>query len=270
MPLDPANFAHFDVLEETDDYIVVSKPAHLLIHPTRPGGHTTLFHGLKTMLGYEIANGGQISIINRLDRETSGVVLVAKTSSCARMFAKAMMRRQMDKAYQAIVFGWPDDDSFLIDGPILRQGDVRDSPVYVKQCVHEDGKPCATQVDVVGRFTSPEPMGVGEFRTDRFALLACKPMTGRMHQIRVHLAHAGHSIVGDKIYGPSEQCYLDFIDRGWTPELASVLLHDRHALHSHELHCAEGDHHWIAPLPTDMTAWLDRCGGGKWARKNTT
>ncbi|QQL45457.1 RluA family pseudouridine synthase [Sulfuriroseicoccus oceanibius] len=252
----PGKYAHFDVIEETPEFIVVSKPAHLLIHPTRPGGHTTLFHGLQTLLGFELANGGQISIINRLDRETSGLVLVAKTSKEARRFAKAMMRREMSKGYQAIVFGWPEQDRFTVDGPILREGDVRDCPVYVKQCVHDDGKPCSTEFEVIERFTSPEPMGVGDFRTDRFALLACKPHTGRMHQIRVHLAHVGYPIIGDKIYGPSEQLYLEFIETGWTPQLQRSLVLDRHALHSASLSCDDGNHSWTAPLATDLCDWL--------------
>jgi 23S rRNA pseudouridine1911/1915/1917 synthase len=85
------------VLAETDDYIVVNKPAPLQIHPGAPNGARTLWHGLCDMLAYEIANGGQVSIINRLDRETSGVVLVAKSAAWARLFGLAMQNRHVTR-----------------------------------------------------------------------------------------------------------------------------------------------------------------------------
>ncbi len=109
---------------------MVSKPAPLQIHPSKPADSgLTLWDGLCALLGYELANGGQISIINRLDRETSGVVLVAKNSPTARRFGKAMMRRQIHKTYLAIVWGWPGSGSATIslDAPILRAGDVMPS-----------------------------------------------------------------------------------------------------------------------------------------------
>ncbi len=253
--------ADFLVLDETEDYIVVSKPAHLLIHPSKPGGPTTLFHGLHTLLNFEMATGGQISIINRIDRETSGVVLIAKTSAMARTFSKAMMRRQLAKRYLAVVWNWPEEDRFIIDGPILRQGDVRESAVYVKQCVHPDGKACKTSIEVLQRFRAPKEVGEGEFRTDRFALLECTPHTGRMHQIRVHLADAGCPIIGDKIYGPDSQLYLDFIDGGWTAALAERLLLDRHALHSAYFGWVDEGMEWTAPLPADLRQWIVAHGG---------
>lgn len=253
--------ADFRVLDESEDYIVVSKPAHLLIHPSKPGGPTTLFHGLHTLLNFEMATGGQISIINRIDRETSGVVLIAKTSAMARTFSKAMMRREFDKRYFALVWGWPEESRFVIDAPILRQGEVRESAVFVKQCVHPDGKACKTSVEVLQRFRAPGEVGEGKLRTDRFALLECTPHTGRMHQIRVHLAQAGFPIVGDKIYGPDPQLYLDFIDGGWTPDLAVRLLLDRHALHSAYFAWAGEGMEWSSPLPADLREWMVAHGG---------
>lgn len=253
--------ADFLVLDETEDYIVVSKPPHLLIHPSKPGGPTTLFHGLRVLLNFEMATGGQISIINRIDRETSGVVLIAKTSAMASTFSKAMMRRQLHKRYFALVWDWPEEDRFVIDGPILRQGDIRDSAVYVKQCVHPDGKPCKTSVKVLQRFRSSKEVGEGRFCTDRFSMLECTPHTGRMHQIRVHLADAGLPIIGDKIYGPDSQLYLEFIDDGWTPALAARLLLDRHALHSAYFAWPDEGMEWTAPLPKDLREWIFAHGG---------
>src|SRR5436309_2705040 len=92
----------FKVIDETDDYIVVDKPAFLLVHPTKPDQRTTLWKELRELLAFEIANGGQVSIVNRLDRETSGVVLVAKTSAAARRFGLLMQDRQLHKEYLAV------------------------------------------------------------------------------------------------------------------------------------------------------------------------
>ena len=109
MPRPGANQYDFTILDETEDWLVVDKPAPLQIHPSKPAdAGLTLWDGLRALLSYEIANGGQVSIVNRLDRETSGVVLIAKNAETARRFGKAMMRRQCAKTYLAIVHGWPE------------------------------------------------------------------------------------------------------------------------------------------------------------------
>ncbi len=109
------NQADFHILGETADYLAVDKPAGLLVHPSKPGGPRTLWDGLRDLLGYELATGGQISIINRLDRETSGVVIVAKSAEAARTAGIAMQRREMKKRYLALVFGWPDWEEITVD-----------------------------------------------------------------------------------------------------------------------------------------------------------
>jgi 23S rRNA pseudouridine1911/1915/1917 synthase len=239
----------FRVLDETPDYIVVDKPAPLQVHPAKPGGPPTLLDGLRALLAYELINGGQLSIVNRLDRETSGVVLVAKNRVAARSFGRAMMRRGARKTYLAIVHDWPRDNSFTVDAPILRQGEVRDTAIYLKQMIHPAGAPCLTEFDVVARIEKKTAAGT------QFALVCARPLTGRMHQIRVHLEHAGHPIVGDKIYGPDESCYVEFIKTGWTLSLANRLVLPRHALHSSRLAFDDestGSLSWEAPLPDDL------------------
>src|SRR4030095_10419224 len=86
---------HFTLIDETDDYVVLDKPPFLLVHPTKPGGAPTLWKQLRELLAFEIANGGQVSIVNRLDRETRGLVLVAKTSIAARDFGLVMQRHSV-------------------------------------------------------------------------------------------------------------------------------------------------------------------------------
>jgi 23S rRNA pseudouridine1911/1915/1917 synthase len=238
----------FRIVDEDESLLVVDKPPQLLVHPSKPDGPPTLWHGLCGLLAYELANGGQISIINRLDRETSGLTMVAKTGLAARHLGRAMMRREIHKAYLAIIRGWPEADSFAIDAPLVREGDVRPCPIYVKQCVHGSGKPCRTDIQVLQRFAR----NTGAHA--RFTIVRAVPLTGRMHQIRVHLAHAGHPLVGDKLYTSDGSEYLEFIACGWTQKLRQQLLHDRHALHSCEI--ALGGQIWTSPLPDDLSSWV--------------
>jgi 23S rRNA pseudouridine1911/1915/1917 synthase len=238
------------IIAESADWIVVEKPPFIEVHPSKPNGRRTLWDGLRELLSYELANGGQVSIINRLDRETSGLTLVAKHRAAARELGRAMMARRIEKEYLALVWGWPETDHFAIDAPLLRQGERQPSAIYLKQAVHPDGAAARTGFRVEQRFTLATTNG------DRFALVRAFPETGRMHQIRVHLAHAGHPVVGDKIYGPDEGCYLEFIRTGWTPSLAARLLLPRHALHSTVMRLPDAGQAWQSPLPADLAAWV--------------
>ena len=128
------------MVEETDDWLVVDKPAPLIVHPTNTKQEPTLLDELRMSLERRGEESGGLSIINRLDRETSGLVLVARTPHAARTFGKAMMRRQIGKAYRAIVSGWPDWEERRVEGPLLRRGEKEDVAIWVKQMVHPDGK----------------------------------------------------------------------------------------------------------------------------------
>jgi 23S rRNA pseudouridine1911/1915/1917 synthase len=275
----------FKTVDETDDYIVVDKPSFLLTHPTKPGQNRTLWKELRELLAFEIENGGQVSIVNRLDRETSGLVLVAKTAPAARRFGLLMQQQQLHKEYLAIVWGWPEWETKIVDAPLDRQGKHRLSAIWLKQTIHPAGAPARTEFRVEQRFTrapvrsssnftepSPQssPSGRGsreatgegvKFHEGNFALIRAIPRTGRTHQIRVHLASTGHPIVGDKIYGPDEQLYLRFIEGGWTAQLERDLLLPRHALHSAKL-AIEGEYEWMSPLPSDLVQFISLEDGG--------
>jgi 23S rRNA pseudouridine1911/1915/1917 synthase len=204
-----------------------------------------LWQQLRELLAFEIASGGQVSIVNRLDRETSGLVLVAKTAAAAREFGLLMQQHSLRKEYLAIVWGWPEWERKLVDAPLDRQGKYQDSLIWLKQMIHVAGAPAQTKFFVERRFRR------STFSRDRFSLIRAIPHTGRTHQIRVHLASIGHPIVGDKIYGPDQQLYLRFIETGWTHELEQRLLLPRHALHSAKLGIA--DHReWTSALPADL------------------
>ena len=281
----PHHSLHFNIVDETDEYLVVDKPPFLLIHPTKPNGAPTLWKELRELLAFEIASGGQVSIVNRLDRETSGLVLVAKTSAAARRFGLLMQRQQVKKEYLAIVWGWPEWERYFVDAPMDRQGKHQESAIWLKQIIHPSGTPAQTEFYVERRFVrsmvTPSPLasrlplsgqgedeGEGQRRVhgknsprgeEKFAVIRAIPRTGRTHQIRVHLSAIGHPIVGDKIYGPDEQLYLRFVDAGWTLELEQQLLLPRHALHSAKL-AIEGEREWASPLPPDLAEF---CSGDR-------
>jgi 23S rRNA pseudouridine1911/1915/1917 synthase len=255
----------FKIVDETDDYAVIDKPPLLLIHPTKPDGTRTLWQELRGLFAFEIAAGGQVSIVNRLDRETSGLVLVAKKAGVARRFGILMQQRQLKKEYLAIVYGWPEWERRIVNAPLDRQGKHQESAIWLKQMIHSSGAPARTELHVERRFMrstgGTRPPGgplEGERQGGKFTLVRAIPHTGRTHQIRVHLASIGHPIVGDKIYGPDEQLYLHFIEAGWTAELERQLLLPRHALHSARL-AIEGEHDWTSPLPRDLAEF---CSGG--------
>ena len=237
----------FRVLYEDDGVLAVDKAAPLLTHPTGEKNEPTLWHGLHELLCYEVSTGGQVSLINRLDRETSGITLVAKNAEAARELGKAMQARLLHKEYLAVVQGTPLWESACCAEPILRMEQVAQTRIHVRQCCHPDGKDCRTEFYALRR-------------CGNMSLLRCVPHTGRMHQIRVHAAHMGFPLVGDKIYGGDESCYLDFIAEGWTENLAQRLLFPRHALHANRLTFPwRGKEITVeSPLPGDMETLMNK------------
>jgi len=240
-----------EVIAEEEGFLVVEKPAGILIHPTRPGEERTFWHALRELLAYEVANGHSIGIITRLDRETSGLVLVAKSSEASRHLGDLMFHHKIRKTYLAICYGWPVEDRFVAEEPIVRLGEVQPVNVWLRRGVHPSGAVAKTEFEVLQRThlkNSETPV----------SLVRARPLTGRTHQIRVHLAHAGFPIVGDKLYAGGEQSYLEFIRDGWTSKLAEKLHHSRHALHASGLEWKDGaqKHDCFSPLPKDLVELL--------------
>lgn len=192
---------------EDDDVLVVDKPGNIACHSSdRP----TLAGWLRTQ-GIPTPR-----LVNRLDRETSGLVIVAKNERAGKILGKQVLRREIEKEYLAICWGEMKQDAGVIDQPIAVN---TTGIVFTKRVIDRAGKPSVTEFAV-------------ERRLPGFSVVKLHPKTGRAHQLRVHLAWLGHPIVGDKIYGPDERLYLEFIEKGVTEEMLTKLLLPRHALHA--------------------------------------
>jgi 23S rRNA pseudouridine1911/1915/1917 synthase len=213
----------FEVVHEDDELLVINKPADLVCHPTKGDIYSSLISRVRLHLG----EASHPHLINRLDRETSGLVLVAKTDMAAKQLRKQWESREVRKVYQAIVRGHVANETGMIDAPL---GKDEQSIVAIKDCVRTDGAASQTAYQVVKRFSRAE----GEF-----TLLQVELLTGRKHQIRIHLAHIGHPIVGDKIYGGDESLYLALVESRLTEEQRRQLI-----LHCQALHAGEVRFQW--------------------------
>jgi 23S rRNA pseudouridine1911/1915/1917 synthase len=229
------------VVLQREEFALIYKPAHLLIHPTRPTGEPTLLDWLRAKKW-----GATASLVNRLDRETSGLVLAALNPSAASLLGKMMMRRAIRKDYVGIVWGSPAQKSGTIDAPIGRIGINPQNSIYLKRGVMAEGARAQTEYHVLAG-------------NNQFSLLLLRAHTGRLHQLRVHLAHIGCPLVGDKIYGPNPELYLKFITEGWTAQHQKQLLLDRHALHALRVRFEWNGEpvETVAPLPDDLARFAE-------------
>lgn len=205
----------FEIIFEDADLLVINKPAGLACHPTKGDVYSSLISRVRLHLGPEI----HPQLINRLDRETSGVTVVAKNPSTALALRRVWESREVRKMYVAIVHGHVSADG-VIEAPLGRD---EASPVAIKDKVRPDGALSTTSYHVSCRFERAE---------GPFTLLEVELLTGRKHQIRIHLAHVGHPIVGDKLYGLDESMYLDFVHCRLTPEQERKLILPHQALHA--------------------------------------
>jgi 23S rRNA pseudouridine1911/1915/1917 synthase len=230
------------IIYEDERLLVVNKPGDLVCHPSKAGPWSSLVGALREYSGLPT-----VHLVFRLDRETSGVVVLAKDPRMASRLQVAMQERKVGKMYLAVLMGEL-MSPITVDQPL---GDDITSPVFLKSAVVGPGE----GQRAVSHF-APQSAANG------VTLARVVTETGRKHQIRAHAQWLGHSLVGDKIYGPDARLYLDFIDHGWTDALASKLFLSRQALH-----CAEIDlrpaglsHVFSAPLPQDLRDFLSARG----------
>jgi RluA family pseudouridine synthase len=211
--LEPSVDANYEVLFEDEWLIGLNKPGDL---PTSPSGKyfkNTLMHLVRERFGWQ-----KLYTIHRLDRETSGVVLFAKTHQTAQQMATLFRNKQIRKEYRAVVVCPMPEEEVLVSKPI---GPDPSSSIRIKQSVCEDGKPSQT------RFRQLKTIG-------KRAYLQIHPMTGRTHQIRVHASASGFPIVGDKLYGLTERDFLRWLEEGEF-FLKARNLPNRQLLHAHQI-----------------------------------
>ena len=210
------------VISEEQDFLIVDKPAGWLVHPTRPDGTFTLIDWLRDQYPDEF-----LTLVSRLDRETSGLLLIARGKENASLFGKMQQRRKIQKSYLAIVHGQP-PESGLIDQPLDRLGKHKPSRIYMRQAVIPDTYPAQTEFSTLETRTHPK---FGEI-----SLVRASPRTGRLHQIRAHFEFIGFSVLNDKIYGQKDEVFIDYIDK----ETRNEYKMSRHSLHSSKLSFALG------------------------------
>lgn len=207
------------VLHEDADLLVVHKPAGLVCHPSKGDAASSLVGRVRLHLG----PGHEPQMVHRLDRETSGVMAFAKTPHAALELRRLWQLGMVSKAYLALVHGHPAHDHGVIDASL---GPDEASAVAIRDRVRPDGARALTRWRVERRLERPE---------GRFALVQAWLDTGRKHQMRIHLAHIGHPLVGDKLYGDDPGAYLAFVERRLTPGQRDRLILPCHALHAHRL-----------------------------------
>lgn len=254
-PKEPPVPLRYDVLHQDDALMVVDKPAGLPVHPSASYHRHTLTAVMRTRLGAD--HGWQMA--HRLDRETSGVMVFGRKGASSGVLKRAFAAREVEKRYLAIVHGTV-CDSIDIDAPLASDPA---SEVRVKMgVVPLVAGGAVAQTRVV-------PLRTATFRGEPVTLVSLRPRTGRQHQLRIHLAHIGHGIVGDKLYGLDERWFIEVVeDRLPMADLDAHLGLPRQALHAASLaidHPATGERvcfeaAWppmladIVPLPRDQSS----------------
>jgi len=222
------------IVREDENLLVLNKPGWLVCHPSKNGPLSSLVGAVR-----EYTGAAKLHLVARLDRETSGLIVFAKRPSVARKFQMAIQQRIVKKEYLAIIEGEL-SETIRVDEPIARR---KGGPVFVKSEVSYD----RTSQSALTEFI---PLA----SRNGYTLCRVEPQTGRKHQIRVHAEWLKRRIVGDKIYGPDETLYIEFIERGWSDRLAAALPMQRQALHCYRyiFEFPEGAVTFTAPLREDM------------------
>lgn len=239
------------ILHDDEDLVAVDKPPHLVAHRDGAFQGNTFLHELER----RVQAKAPLHLVHRLDRETSGVLLLARHPDAVRALQPQFAAGATTKEYLAVVHGIVAADTFVIDAPI---GPPSSSPstgsvIAARRAVlapgERGGRAARTGITVVERLTG-------------HTLLRVRPFTGRTHQIRVHLAHAGHPIVGDKLYGQDDAAYLAHVQHlksGGAPKTRQLL----HASRLSVRHPRDGSTlELTAPLPADLLAFVEAARTG--------
>ncbi len=254
------------IVYEDGDLIVIDKPAGLVVHPASGHETGTLVNALIAHCGRSLSGIGGVArpgIVHRLDKDTSGLLVVAKNDTAHRglaaQFADHGRTGPLERAYRAVVWGVPERARFTIDAAIARARHNREKMIVVEprrktadaqRTSADEGRQAITHVAVEERFGAPQaPVA---------AALRCTLETGRTHQIRVHLAHCGHPLLGDALYGAGFRTKASLLPAPAQDALAKL---DRQALHATLLgfaHPRTGETmRFESPEPPDLAALID-------------
>jgi len=248
----PENIA-LDIVYEDDDIIVIDKPRGLVVHPAAGHETGTLVNALIAHCGASLSGIGGVrrpGIVHRLDKDTTGLMVVAKNDqahqSLTAQFADHGRTGPMQRGYMAFIWGVPGRQRGTVDAPIDRHPYARE-----KMAVRPGGREAVTHWELQAAYQGRDGKPVASF-------LACQLETGRTHQIRVHLAHIGHPLMGDAVYGPHFKTKASHLGPQSQAALAGL---DRQALHAYLLvleHPRTGAIlEWISDFPSDLTHLRD-------------
>ena len=239
--VDPAELRRWVMLDD-DRLLVIDKPGWLVCHPSKNGPWSSLAGAVR-----EEFKPDAIRLIYRLDRETSGVIILAKTEAAGTRLGKAVLKRQIGKLYVALLEGEL-PAAVTVNQPL---GPDPTTNVTVKQRVVASGEIGAQEA-----ITVFHPL----LTRGGFTLVGVELLTGRKHQIRAHAEWLQHRVVGDKLYGPDPGLYLEFASQGWTARHSSLLGMTRQALHcaAIDLRATGLDYLLKAPWPADMARFAER------------
>jgi 23S rRNA pseudouridine1911/1915/1917 synthase len=238
-----------EVVYEDEVLTVVNKPADMVTHPSRGNWRGTLVNAIQFHYDQLSTAAGEDrpGIVHRLDRDTTGLLIVVKDDLAHRRLALQFEHRTIHKEYLAIVYGAPGRDSDYVEQPIGFHPIVREKMAV--RSIEDGGRESSTFYEVVERFRG-------------YALVRCKPRTGRTHQIRVHMTHIGHPLIADKPYSGRDKLTLaDLEAPGSQSDDSNGVLIARQALHAHALRfvhpMTEQVIELTAPLPPDMARALE-------------
>lgn len=243
-----------DIVFEDDDIIVIDKPRGLVVHPAAGHETGTLVNALIAHCGNSLSGIGGVKrpgIVHRLDKDTTGLMVAAKNdrahASLSAQFADHGRTGALRRGYMALVWGVPNRPHGTVDAPIDRHPHARE-----KMAVRQGGREAITHWEVLDTFNGRDGKPVA-------ALLACELETGRTHQIRVHLSHIGHPLLGDAVYGPGFKTKANALAPHAKAALEGL---GRQALHAYLLtleHPGTGEIlEWTSDLPPDLAALRQR------------
>jgi 23S rRNA pseudouridine1911/1915/1917 synthase len=237
-PLITEEILRSSIIFEDDDIVVVNKPGWFVCHPSKRGPWSSLVGATRELLGLDT-----IFLVGRLDRETSGVVLMAKNQAAGRIWQKALEQKKVKRTYLAIVEGELNEE-VQVAGFV---GNDPDSKVFVKQRVTVKSR---TSKKADTRFF---PL----YCADGYTFVSVVTKTGRKHQIRLHAQSIGYPLVGEKLYGHDESYYLNFCESGWNSSWMDELGMDRQALHARRFGYLDKDEIFEAEIPSDLMSFLE-------------